>query len=157
MPTNAYRETILEAVKTKLSGIVTDTSKTWSATVAPKVTRTRQNALSGASYPLVYLAAKDETYELRNTTSNFRQYVRTMRITIEYYMEGWSIDTYASSAVHDVERAFEDWTLGGVVDDCYLESNRALQAETDTVPFGGVEFVLVVRYRTLNNSPSARA
>lgn len=156
MPT-AYRETIMAALSRELLDIVADTGQTWATTVAPKVYRSRKNAAEAVLYPFLFLSAKDETYGLRATSSAYRQYDRTMRVGIEFYIEGFDLDTQASKVVHDVELALSDFTLGGIIEDLYFESNRILQGDTDTVPLAGVEFVVVIRYRTNNNTPAARA
>lgn len=152
----AYRETIMSKVAELLGNIVTDTGRTWALSTTPRVIRSRLNAIECTTYPFVYIAAKDEVYGLRATTSASQQYDRTMRLGIEFYVNGLDLDTLASKVVHDVELALANFTLTGTVDDCYFESSRILQGDSDTAALAGVEFVLVVRYRTNNSDPTTR-
>lgn len=152
----AYRETIMSKVAELLGDIVTDTGRTWALSTKPRILRSRANAVECTTYPFVYIAAKDEAYGLRATTSAYRQYDRTMRLGIEFYVNGLELDTLASKVVHDVELALSDFDLDSTVSDFFFESNRILQGDSETAALAGVEFVLVVRYRTNNNDPATR-
>ena len=153
--TTAYRETVLAALQGKLDDIVTDAGRTWAQTVAPRVVRVRQNAETLPLVPTCYMGTKDEAIERREVTSNYVLYVRSLTVLLEYYVQAWDVDAECSKLVHDVELALADWTLGGVVDDMAITAERTLMGDPGQ-PLCGVEFTVVVRYRTSSADPSAR-
>lgn len=155
MPT-AYRETIYAALAAQLATIGTVVvGKTWNGTVVPQVERVELNATSLPRYPIIYLAGKDEIYEPRANESTWSLYLRTMSVRIMYFVESWTPDTTISGALHDLELALSDPTLGNTVDDVIFRSNRPLYDEQGQ-PLTGLELVVDVRYRTRINDPSAR-
>jgi len=153
--TTAYRETVLAALQGKLDDIVTDNTRTWAQTVAPRVVRVKQNAEALPLVPTCYMGTKDEAIDRREATSNYLLYNRTLTVLLEYYVQAWDVDLACSDIVHDVELALADWRLGGVVDDMAITAERTLMGEPGQ-PLCGVEFTVVVRYRTSSASPSTR-
>ena len=153
--TTAYRETVLAALAGKLDDIVTDNTRTWAQTVAPRVVRVKQNAEALPLVPTCYMGTKDEAIDRREATSNYLLYNRVLTVLLEYYVQAWDVDLACSDIVHDVELALADWRLGGVVDDMAITAERTLMGEPGQ-PLCGVEFTVVVRYRTSSASPSTR-
>ncbi|NBR01419.1 MAG: hypothetical protein EBT79_11510 [Actinobacteria bacterium] len=153
--TTAYRETVLAALQGKLDDIVTDNTRTWAQTVAPRVVRVKQNAEALPLVPTCYMGTKDEAIDRREATSNYLLYNRTLTVLLEYYVQAWDVDLACSDIVHDVELALADWRLGGAVDDMAITAERTLMGEPGQ-PLCGVEFTVVVRYRTSSASPSTR-
>ena len=153
--TTAYRETVLAALQGKLDDIVTDNTRTWAQTVAPRVVRIKQNAEALPLVPTCYMGTKDEAIDRREATSNYLLYNRTLTVLLEYYVQAWDVDLACSDIVHDVELALADWRLGGAVDDMAITAERTLMGEPGQ-PLCGVEFTVVVRYRTSSASPSTR-
>ena len=153
--TTAYRETVLAALQGKLDDIVTDNTRTWAQTVAPRVVRVKQNAEALPLVPTCYMGTKDEAIDRREATSNYLLYNRVLTVLLEYYVQAWDVDLACSDIVHDVELALADWRLGGVVDDMAITAERTLMGEPGQ-PLCGVEFTVVVRYRTSSASPSTR-
>ena len=153
--TTAYRETVLTALAGKLDDIVTDANRTWAQTVAPRVVRVKQNAEALPLVPTCYMGTKDEAIDRREATSNYLLYNRVLTVLLEYYVQAWDVDLACSDIVHDVELALSDWRLGGAVDDMAITAERTLMGEPGQ-PLCGVEFTVVVRYRTSSASPSTR-
>jgi len=153
--TTSYRETVLAALAGKLDDIVTDNTRTWAQTVAPRVVRVKQNAEALPLVPTCYMGTKDEAIDRREATSNYLLYNRVLTVLLEYYVQAWDVDLACSDIVHDVELALADWRLGGVVDDMAITAERTLMGEPGQ-PLCGVEFTVVVRYRTSSASPSTR-
>lgn len=153
--TTAYRETVLAALAGKLDDIVTDNTRTWAQTVAPRVVRVKQNAEALPLVPTCYMGTKDEAIDRREATSNYLLYNRVLTVLLEYYVQAWDVDLACSDIVHDVELALADWRLGGAVDDMAITAERTLMGEPGQ-PLCGVEFTVVVRYRTSSASPSTR-
>jgi hypothetical protein len=75
--TTAYRETVLAALAGKLDDIVTDNTRSWAQTVAPRVVRVKQNAEALPLVPTCYMGTKDEAIDRREATSNYLLYNRT--------------------------------------------------------------------------------
>jgi len=117
--------------------------------------RVKQNAEALPLVPTCYMGTKDEAIDRREATSNYLLYNRVLTVLLEYYVQAWDVDLACSDIVHDVELALADWRLGGVVDDMAITAERTLMGEPGQ-PLCGVEFTVVVRYRTSSASPSTR-
>jgi len=155
MPT-AYRETIFAALVAKLETIGTVVAgKTWNGTIAPQVERVESNPGTLPRFPFIYLAGKDETYDSRASESTWNLYVRTLTVRILYFVESWTPDTTISGALHDIELALNDPTLGNVVDDLVFRTNRPLYDEQGQ-PLTGIEVTIDLRYRTSTYDPTSR-
>ena len=154
MPT-AYRETVMGALYTKLATIGSDTGGPWNATAAVQVERVEQIANASPTLPIIYLAGKDEIYEQRASESTWNLYWRTMTVRILYFVEAWTPDTTISGCLHDLEFALADPTLGSVVSDIVLRSNRPLYDESGA-PLTGLELIADIKYRTASNAPASR-
>lgn len=154
MPT-AYREMVMVALYDKLRLIGVDISGPWNATVQVQVERVEQIANASPTLPIIYLAGKDEIYEPRAAESTWNLYLRTLTVRIIYFVEAWTPDTTISGCLHDLEFALADPTLGGVVSDIVLRSNRPLYDESGA-PLTGLELIADIKYRTASNAPASR-
>ena len=154
MPT-AYRETVVDALYSALAEIGSGTGGPWNATAAVQVERVEQIANASPNLPIIYLAGKDEIYEQRASESTWNLYWRTMTVRILYFVEAWTPDTTISGCLHDLELALADPTLGGMVSDIVLRSNRPLYDESGA-PLTGLELIADIKYRTASNAPASR-
>lgn len=154
MPTSP-REAIMDALVTALRTI--GTTGSFSATVTPTVMRARHPALTVPQYPFIYVGAEREDYG-DGRHGNFgaaAKYLKTLGVGIAYWFIAGDMDQAVSAAVHDVEYALREWTIGGAATDLQILSNEAFVSDTDE-PLCGVRFEVQVAYGISDQSPSTR-
>lgn len=157
MPSDPARETALAAVKTALEVIGSDRSR-YHATRVPTVYRDERNAESLAS-GTIYFSGQEETID-RQQYAAVGAYLKTLTISgvyIEDYPSDDSSDEYRAKMAADIEYALREWTLGGACSQLDVTGNATLALDaSDTSPQVGIEFTLVLQYRTRRDDPATK-
>src|SRR3990167_1153263 len=124
MPTSP-REAILDGLVTALRAI--GTTGSYSATKTPTVVRARHSLQASPQLPFIYVGATGEDYG-DGRHGNFgaaAKYAKTLHVQIDYWFESDVLDQDVSRAVHDVEYALREWTIGATATDSHALSNES--------------------------------
>jgi len=156
MPSDPARHTALAAVQAALETI--GTGARFYATRVPTVYRDERNAESLPS-GTIYFSGQEETLE-RQQWAAVGAYLKTLTIAgvyVEDYPSDESSDEYRAKMAADIEYALRDWTLGGACSQLDVTGNATLGLDAaDTSPQVGIEFTLVLQYRTRRDDPATK-
>lgn len=152
MPTSA-RDAIIDAVVTALQEI--GSTGSYNSQIVPRVMRALHPAANIPRPPVIEVGTVQETYVAFGEGGRERTYHKTLTLAVTYWLEAMDMDAALSGAVHDLEFALRDHTLGGVCNELTIKDSTSFLSDLQQ-PLCGVLMTVEITYRVDENLPSVR-